>query len=528
MLRRTAVAAQEAGLPTSIPHLVSALQRHPAYLRHAPPSTYITCDVRAVEGSPGTLQRHRTRLLDTSFPGTPAQTAGVYLLSTTSVKDAKYENVDNSLSSVLLGVPRVASVEEAKQFVQTNEAELRQVHLVALPDVHETAGTVLRELKQVRPDLKIAGSAFSKALMTDSTFFAGLRKTAVENDPHVRHASIQFAEIPETNFILMENGASVPVHHAIPGRRLLRAYAPVSAAREKRVQKLRRRRVPHFEYQPFFFHDPVFDAMHVGGALIQLRWLPHVVTEASRDVVLPAPPLLAAAHASEGPLLETWRVAEAAEAIAAGLRSVPCVQRVLSSTYGEMHGDVEEVISSVEAAAHKLERLRSRLARRLETDTGRDVRRWADALQKKILDEALCLNKSSQPTAPEVKESFHHWASTDSIGRLSAALSQAALALPPTALSFEEKEPPPQPSTSTDLDVRSGTAQLENSVGTAFLCSLFEKRGLQGLARAATKNEIDVAVFLSMSPDDFRKVFKATFGVSKKLELLQKELRERP
>ena len=56
--------------------------------------------------------------------------------------------------------------------------------------------------------------------------------------------------------------------------------------------------------------------------------------------------------------------------------------------------------------------------------------------------------------------------------------------------------------------------------------AIFEKKGLQGLTRTVQRETIDVQVFLAMSESDLKSVFKATFGITKRLSLLQEELRK--
>lgn len=63
--------------------------------------------------------------------------------------------------------------------------------------------------------------------------------------------------------------------------------------------------------------------------------------------------------------------------------------------------------------------------------------------------------------------------------------------------------------------------------GIALLNSIFCQKHLSGLCRVVNREEIDVQVFLSMTGEEIQKIFKPTFGLRKKIEGLQEEVRKK-
>lgn len=553
-------AAGAAGPSVSIPAMVRSVQRSASYLRHAPPSVYATIDPAGNDGdsSDGPAMRHATRLLDSAGtlasthtntsisslsdgPALPLQTHGVYLLSSTTMDDPCFARADR-LESILVGLPRVCSGDEAGAFVRAHEGHLAGVTTVLLPEISSGgAGHAVRALRRMRPDLVFCGSPFAKAFLTDPTFFDGARRTIMANDA-VRAEAIPFAELPPEAFTVAEDEAVV----GRSGGRRVTAHWAMDPRREERLRAARQSPPPHFHNQPVFYHDSAFEATLVGGAVCRLPWLPLVLTEMDRDGgLLPCPPLLAARRAAAGPkapLLATWRPEEAAAALAATLRRVPQTQRILCESFGEVGGDADGIAAAVTDAAAALEALRSRLAARLLTDTGRDVPRWAALMHDRLLAELLCPNTASVPTAPATRAALRSWAFSEAavataspVAAVATTLAQAAFALPPSteaaATAGGGAEPNQesgsgsavQPPTRREQEL----GELAGAPGVALMKELLVKKGLGGLGAAVEKEEIDVTVFLAMTPEDFRRVLKATFGVSKRLEMLQQELRSK-
>ncbi|CCW67932.1 unnamed protein product [Phytomonas sp. Hart1] len=532
-----------------IPSLVQAMQRDPVYLRSAPPSLYITCDTQPLENKATPPQRHLTRLLDYADDTRSLQTFGVYALTTTTMEDTNFEN-EKTLSTVLIGLPKVRNEEDARRFVEMHESSLRGLDYITLPDIHSSSGCALKAIQRRFPKLRIACGAFAKAFLTDSTFFDGVRKAIRENSPEeVCEAAMVFAEVDEVgSCVELVDGLLLPLgvkgeerSEGKGGRRSLQVCSvPLHPLREERWLQNRRRQnhPPHFNEQLFFFYDTVFEAMHVGASSVGwLPWLAQILTESHGEMIFPLPPLMAAQHNNEDHLLlEVWRVQEAVECFTKALHKVSYIQRVLSAGYGELPGDAEDIITSLDNTAYELEKIRNRLAKRLTTDTGRDISKWSELLLSKILKEIVCANKEvSESTSNEVHSGFQQWAINEDLGRLCRALTRAALTLPHTEIKEPENvkkidglpvDLEKSKSSTSEANIRN-QKELEGPQGVVLLQSIFEKKGLQGLNKVLKKEEIDVRVFLAMKPEDFRLVFKTTFGLSKRLEILQTELKQK-
>lgn len=70
-------------------------------------------------------------------------------------------------------------------------------------------------------------------------------------------------------------------------------------------------------------------------------------------------------------------------------------------------------------------------------------------------------------------------------------------------------------------------AEMCGAPGIALLNSVLCQKQLAGLCRVVSKEEIDVQVFLSMTSDEIQKVFKPTFGLKKRIEGLQEEVKKK-
>ncbi|GET90602.1 hypothetical protein, conserved [Leishmania tarentolae] len=531
----------------SIVESVTSIFRSSRYLRHAPPRIYVTCSHD--QGIP--LQgcgRHMTAVLDVSreaSPNAPPHTQSIYLLTSTRMSDVEFKD-PAAQSQVLVGLPQVQSIDAVHRFCDTYAATLSRVHHIFLPGgVSPLQSSLIKQLLERIPQARVACNRFGRALLTNSTFHDGVQRAVLENAPSTPPELLRFAELSEDRVLAMVDGDTVAIDAAqgkeesseTAATRALRVVAVKSKGQQQRRREhSQTHHPPHFTNEALFYYDDVFNALFVGHTLHRLPWLPAVLTEASRDLLLPTPPPLALQHpvSRPSPLLDTWRVQESCEDVVEALRRTPELERVLAGSYGELCGNVEDCIAGLESSSDALERLRSRLARRLATDTSRDVHRWSTALLKRIVQEVVCTQKASEPTSAEVQEAFLCWARAGGdLGRLSTCLAHAAMVLPP---SMESEEGAGAPSSTTDhsslhasVPEAGGSAApeaLQGAHGVELLVAVFIRKGLQGLVRTVQRETIDVQVFLAMSEEDLKTVFKATFGITKRLLLLQDELRK--
>jgi hypothetical protein len=522
------------------------------YLRHAPPRLYVTC-AHDQGISPISCGRHTTKVIDVSraaSPDAPPHTQSIYLLTSTTMDDVEFKNTAVQ-SQVLVGLPQVRNVDAILRFCDTYGPSLANVHHVVLAgDIHPAQSLLIKTLLERLPQARLACNEFGHALLTNPAFHDGVRRAMVENAPNTLLDLMRFAELPASRVSSLQDGDAVAVdvskeesvldksgsgsESRVSSARTLRVVAVTSEAQEKRRKMNSHTHHPsYFVNQPLFLYDDVFHALFVGNTLHRLPWLTTVLTEATREFMAPMPPSLALQHPMNRPnvLLDSWRVDETSAAVAAALRRTPEVERILSDSYGELSGNVEDCVAALENTADALERLRSRLARRLASDTSRDVHRWSTALLRRIVEEVVCVQKSSEPTTPAARERFLSWAQTDGEwGRLATCLTHSAMVLPPTELPTDPTD------SSANRNVKDGAGAvdggqesaahpLEGSAGVDLLVAIFEKKGLQGLTRTVQRETIDVQVFLAMSESDLKSVFKATFGITKRLTLLQDELR---
>ncbi|KAG5472237.1 hypothetical protein LSCM1_03635 [Leishmania martiniquensis] len=555
LARRVAAArgtsTQAPSSSSSLLDAVTSVFRSSRYLRHAPPRLYVTC-AHDQGISPNGYGRHMTKVLDVSCeasPNAPPHTQSIYLLTSTSMSDVEFKDAA-AQSQVLVGLPQVQSIDAVHRFCDMYALTLGGVHHILLPgDVSPLQSSLIKQLLEHIPKARLLCNGFGHALLTNATFHDGVQRAVLENAPSTPPELLRFAELPEDRVSAVVDGDRVAVDvaketvgaPAPAATRTLRVVAVKSKGQQQRRRDHSQTHYPaHFTNEALFYYDDVFNALFVGGALHRLPWLSTVLTEASREVLLPMPPHLATRHplSRPSPLLDPWRVSESCEGVVEALRRTPELERVLVSSYGELCGNVDDCIAALESSSDALEDLRNRLARRLATDTGRDVHRWSRALLKRIVYEVLCTQKASQPTSTEMHEAFLSWAQSDSEwSRLSMCLAHAAMALPLSAETTEaagasslatdsRTAPPSAPTAGATVAGESGAQRaLEGAHGVELLVEVFNRKGLQGLTRTVQRETIDVQVFLAMSEEDLKKVFKATFGITKRLTLLQEELR---
>ncbi|RNE99168.1 putative serine peptidase [Trypanosoma rangeli] len=498
---------------TALPKLINEVRRTPAYLRHAPPSLYVTCDFEKAA-------RHTTLLVDASVEGEPPLTNGAYVLASTEGDDLDFRKAQ----SVLVGLPFAQDASQASRFV---DAVLRPaltrsgmaipfdgIQTIILPEPHPFAAHTVKEILSRLPQVRFACSSLMAAFLSDTDFFSGVRKSLCENDAHLPAKLITFADVPQANLQPLEDGAVVPVSGEC--RKLLVATGDLSRARE-RWRRERRNKLKHFESYTLFLYDPAFCAMLAPpSAGVHFDWMPFVVHEADANALLPLPDFFSIQKSGGSSLMEVWRLREQVHRVTTALEKFPETQRVLTACYGEVSGGADGYLERLQLTVKKLEELRSRLGHRLVTDTVRDMERWSTVMEEKVLKEVVFTNTADKTTSDVVLAEYRRWASTAYLGRLSRALVHAAATLPPDAL------PEPAKKASSSLAAKK---DVEGAAGVQLLKRHFEGRGMASLAPVLEREEIDVAVFLAMSPEDCKKVFRATFGVVKKMELLQQELR---
>lgn len=555
LVRRVAAKASTSAEPAATTAVTQSLQENvasqllsPRYLRHAPPRLYVTCahDQGLASTACG---RHQTRVIDVSraiSPEAPPHTQCVYLLTSTTMDDVQFAKDAAAQSQVLVGLPQVRHVDAVQRFCDTHGPSLAHVHHLILPgNVHPAQSLLIKTLLQHLPQARLACNAFGQALLTSPAFHDGVQRAAVENAPNTPLELLKFAELPASRVSSLQDNDAIAVD--VPAgdtkqcsnaaARKLRVVAVKNEAQaERRRANSQTHHPAYFTNEPLFLYDDVFQALFVGHTLHRLPWLTAVVVEATRELVMPLPPPLAMQHSMSRPnvLLDTWRVDETSAAVVAALRRTPEVERILCSSYGELSGNVEDCVAALERSSDALEQLRSRLAQRLASDTSRDVHRWSTALLRRIVQEVVCVLKASEPTAPTTMSQFVTWAQNDGDwGRLATCLTHSAMVLPPS-----DSVKSGGTGTSTENGVKntdnaSSTAAgedearpLEGKSGVDLLVAIFEKKGLQGLTRTVQRETIDVQVFLAMSESDLKSVFKATFGITKRLSLLQEELRK--
>lgn len=249
-------------------------------------------------------------------------------------------------------------------------------------------------------------------------------------------------------------------------------------------------------------------------------------------------------------------------------------QRVLSACFGEMPGGVEEVILQMEEACEGLLRLQGRLHRFLAARKG--LARGASldpALVRKVVSRLLtgevgarlsetaaagnntkggekgCEQKQREEHEERLLKSLLDWCvpcTGDDLNRnnnneslihhhdnvwlhIAQCLLLSARDLPaPQMEEAEEEEGKKTVGGKNVADVPKKLEELPNEMsgeaGVALLQQILHLKGLGGLQTVVKREEIDIAVFLAMTREELQSVFKATFGLLKKLEAVQTEV----
>eukprot|EP00796_Vickermania_ingenoplastis_P011610 gene11610-7999_t len=251
-------------------------------------------------------------------------------------------------------------------------------------------------------------------------------------------------------------------------------------------------------------------------------------------------------------------------------------ERVLCSRFGELPdiaGGLPQRISAITAMAEALTSLRGRLGRRLAAGGlgATDAATWAPKLLRKIFSEAVCGDVPSAAAsaaeddddvlraAPknELREGeaapslgtaasaaaeweervqvLCEWCATgddNPLRLLSECLTASAVGLPPPPAAAAEGlriagVPEKNRVTSVRGDEAALPAELTGAAGMALMEQILDLKQLGALKAVVRREEIDVTVFLSMTSQELQRVFKATFGLRKKLEQLQTEVRRK-
>lgn len=334
----------------------------------------------------------------------------------------------------------------------------------------------------------------------------------------------------------------------------------------------------HYTHRPLFFYDSVFHAVFVGNSLLRIPWLPHALQDGMssssvgyRGNCFPYPGMEHARWSAPSAvpggstMLQFWKIQSNTRAIIHALRAFPlntCAeddvpQRVLSAQFGEVPGNIDDVVAGLEETSGALLALQGRLNHFLqkEINTSRenapsDV--WVPKLQEKLIRVVLCgegetpRDRLEMPSDVEEENvdpdgssrkrrtndltgTFLKWIST-ACGMnnpwkcLCECLFQSACGLPLPEVSSPSLLESAEKSTKKATEWPS---EMTGSLGVALLAQIFTMKGLAGMEKTVKREEIDVAVFVSMTTEELQKIFKPTFGVLKRLEGLQAEVQQK-
>jgi hypothetical protein len=300
----------------------------------------------------------------------------------------------------------------------------------------------------------------------------------------------------------------------------------------------------HFYYRPLFAFDTGLHHLWTGTcAGVKIPWLSAIDPSVKGDAALVVPPLLyrtphLMVSNSRGKRLENlfvltnpWDPSDEQITVASVLKSHEHAHRIVSAAYGEIASDFEGTGQVINQAADYFVGLRDRVSAHLhkiygagvlEGITDEDLCALRNAIQTKIREEHISIGKATEKAEdPSSLDALQEDAQVLSESRrvlIDLFLRRLADGILGCALSRAAEL------TAAPL-VRSSTPQKSTDVTSiSFLQQAFEKKGLGALSRTLTAESIDVIVFKSMTPEELKDVFRATFGVVKKLQQLQSEL----
>lgn len=551
------------GLRCESSNLEPYLQRlrySPAYLRQAPPLQYYSLGLsEAPSGGEAAACRHRIQLLDDAvmYRGTskafdlPPHTSGTYLVSSTGAENVAFtpttEEPRQQVHSTLIGLPDAPSEAHLLRFIEAHREVLRTVHAICLPDVPLTARRVLNSFRRsdVMPRLQCMWCGdFGKAFVENDHFYhavvraavdsAGTAKESIEGwggDESAVDSLVQAVPLGGTTF----EGAAPDSPRPLQARPIV---LPVEGAAGQREAN---RYPSHYTQHPVFFYDAVFHAIFVGSAVFRCPWVSAALQPSHSSFAFPMPlsthirhhrsdrpptrsyfhPLTSAAVLREG-LLHSFPLKGSQ-----GDQATAWPQRVLSSKFGELPGDVLSVVEGVETGSERLVRLWGRLREANQAGTCTALPTTVEMLLREMQAEEPSEGETNQG---ECFATIASWASSSSspMKCLCECMQETSASRIPLPAAKEEphtaESGSPSPDSAVDLSL---PQEFSGAKGTALLKRVFAMKGLGGLERVLQREEIDVDVFLAMTQEELQTVFKPTFGLRKKLESVQKEVQQK-
>ncbi|CUG90233.1 Hypothetical protein, putative [Bodo saltans] len=482
---------------------------------------------------------------------------------------------------------------------------------VILPEFNPWAGNTIGLIQQqLNKEVRVAAGATMAAFLTDSTFFKEVRGLLLQQQDAVMRSfgnerssndvfvpfsldEMSFAGLSADVIDIVENGSVVNVTPPAAvsdglqetmsvAARSLTFVSGAAVSSKSAVSK----QPAHFQDQRYFVYDHACSTMFAGEAAgVRVPWAPHVVDHynvKSRSLNFPVPspfhyhatpaalssssslvsgsavgPTGSNLSAAAAALFSHWNAEESLETAVRAMSQFNSVQRVLSSSYGELGCDREDVIQRLTAATDALVALRKRLAAKhfsMGVTSSKAAGQCRDplsgALHKKIWDELISASHrksddkavvesvtgESDPKKVQLRAASRAVVSQLFAAGVASALSASAVFVAPSEGSVQAKileDAKNQAEVvrnaaeqrAKKAEDAAETTPAASAASTAILDKLFTKRGLQQLSHILVKQDIDVGVFLAMKPDELTATFSVTFGLRKKLELLQTELK---
>lgn len=560
---RSLRAKADAELPSRVVStFISKISKTTPFLRQLPPDTYVSY-------SPSTQARHLTVLVDQSCDTVPPFTqASLFLRSAIDVSTGDGTS-RMSEASALVSLPEVRKVSDGVKFVdrlqalaEANKAasSIPLLHHILLPEFNPFAGNTIGLLQKLSPTVKVVCGPFTAAFLTDTTFYSAVQSLLTKNSS-IKRGEIPFAGLSPDLIVKAQHGSSINVLvypqgspiMASDGSRVDRQVVVLTGDITKQTERHRRESphaLPHFFERPLFLYDKATRSMLLPRACGQrFPWLHHAVPTARKETcfLTPSPYLhrmgpsspLSPKEPLQSPLTSLWMPEEELHTTITALRQFSFVQRVIATGYGEISHDRESVIDELDRSTEKIVNLRKRLGGKLFamtpqqradlTTAGGDSEKSIRAkLVEKLVAEVLLSSntvagEADANQAPEVKEASIAYITGTVLAPIAGATVAGALSLVSSegkhfaqSLEASQKEPS-KPEANQSLPNESATT----------LKKLFEQRGLASFNAIVDRENIDLDVFLAMTVKELSATFRATFGLTKKLELLQEEIRQK-
>jgi len=215
------------------------------------------------------------------------------------------------------------------------------------------------------------------------------------------------------------------------------------------------------------------------------------------------------------------------------IRYFPFVQRVLCSTYGETAPGRDALIDALELSGEHLTQLTKRLSKKFaelgilsiqgaaSSKHNRHVSEFCDLVVNKLESELLyrAQHASEDVDAMHARNTLR----TTILRSMASAMVYRAIEIAPTegaALLNAAGDTAPVASKQQPLSTVSSSS-------LATLQRLFDSRGFGSLNPTLEREEIDLDVFLAMRHEELVKTFQLSFGLAKKLEILQQDLKSK-